>query len=136
MYHYKIHLLFIGYLLCLVACSPNNSNSNDLYEKTIFTDDASKPKIKEGDVVTFYYCLKNGSTVIMSSDQVLEAAVITIPNDTLMDNFQRPLTWLGLGDSCIVHINMEDASNELATYKEHFVAGDKATFIYKVLKIN
>lgn len=136
MQNYQIFLFLIGWALCLTACSSDQMNYDALYEKTIFTNDTTQQKIKEGDQVTFYYCLKNGSTIIMSSDQAIEPAVVTIPNDSLLDKFQRPLTWLGLGDSCIVHIDIKHIDNELATYKEHFTAGDKATFIYKVLKID
>lgn len=135
MINYCAIFLLMSFLLSFYACSPNTTEEA-LYEKRIFTDNPTQPKIKEGDQVTIYYCLKNGNQIIMSSDQALEPAVITIPNDQALDKFLRPLTWLGLGDSCIVHINVEDALDELQTYQEHFKTGDKATFIYKVLKID
>ncbi|BDS13616.1 hypothetical protein [Aureispira anguillae] len=139
MISYNTISFFIVFLCCtLLGCSPNNSTATAeaLYEKTIFTDNPSQPKIKEGDQVSIYYCLKNGTKIITSSAHALEPTIITIPNDDALDKFQRPLTWLGLGDSCIVHINVEDAAEELESYKEHFKSGEKATFIYKVLKID
>ena len=61
------------YLYCLVfvsliACTGNHAGSDEeLYEKTVITDDKNKPKIKAGDKVTLYYCLKNGEKVIINS---------------------------------------------------------------------
>lgn len=124
-------------LVLITSCATKQSKTIDeLYEKTIFTDDSAKPKIKTGDQVTIYYCLKNKDKIIASSDNALEPSVITIPPNKSLDKFQYPLTWLGLGDSCVASIAVADATLELSAYKEHFKAGDKATFIYKVLKIN
>jgi hypothetical protein len=135
----KNSFLFLAGLLLfvLVACTSNGKEKTDeaLYEKNIFTDDANKAKVKSGDRVTFYYCLKNGEKVIMSSDLVVEQTVLTILAAESLNKFERPLLWLGLGDSCVVYINSADAVTELSAYKEHFKTGDKATFIYKVLKI-
>lgn len=124
-------------LLIIISCTSNRPKTIDeLYEKVIFTDDASKPKIKSGDQVTIYYALKNKDKTIVSSEDAIEPSIITIPPSESLDKFQRPLTWLGLGDSCVVTIDATDAHSELSAYREHFKAGDKATFIYKVLKIN
>ncbi|WMX14171.1 MULTISPECIES: hypothetical protein [unclassified Aureispira] len=129
--------LFLFVLLFIISCSPKPTQTLDeLYEKTIFTTDTSKTKVKTGDKVTIYYCLKNKDKVIASSDDAIEPSVITIPPNESLDKFQYPLTWLGLGDSCVATIDAADAKLELSAYKEHFNAGDKATFIYKVLKIN
>lgn len=124
-------------LVIITSCTTDKAKTIDeLYEKVIFTDDDSKPKIKTGDQVSIYYCLKNKDKIIASSDNAIEPSIITIPPLKSLDKFQYPLTWLGLGDSCVTSIAVADASLELSAYKEHFKAGDKATFIYKVLKIN
>lgn len=124
-------------LVFITSCATEQAKTIDqLYEKTIFTDDSSKPKIKPGDQVTIYYCLKNKDKIIASSANALEPSIITIPPSKSLDKFQYPLTWLGLGDSCVAKIAAANASLELSAYKEHFKAGDEAIFIYKVLKIN
>jgi hypothetical protein len=124
-------------LVFITSCATERTKTIDeLYEKVIFTDDSSKSKIKTGDQVTIYYCLKNKDKLIASSENAIEPSVITIPPSKSLDKFQYPLTWLGLGDSCIASISAADATLELSAYKEHFKAGDKATFIYKILKIN
>ena len=124
-------------LVFITSCAPERAKTiEELYEKVIFTDDSSKTKIKTGDQVTIYYCLKNRDELIVSSVNAVEPSVITIPPRKSLDKFQYPLTWLGLGDSCVASIYAVDAAPELSAYKEHFKAGDKATFIYKVLKIN
>jgi len=128
---------FVLILVLITSCTTKHTKTiDDLYEKVIFTDDSSKPKIKPGDQVTIYYCLKNKNKVIASSANAIEPSTITIPPSQSLDKFQYPLTWLGLGDSCVASIYAADATLELSAYKEHFKAGDKATFIYKVLKIN
>lgn len=128
---------FIGILVLITSCTSERTKTVDeLYEKVIFTDDSSKTKVKTGDKVTIYYCLKNKNQVIASSDNAIEPSVITMPPNESLDKFQYPLTWLGLGDSCVASIDAADARLELSAYKEHFKAGDKATFIYKILKIN
>lgn len=128
---------FVCILVFITSCATEQPKTVDeLYEKVIFTDDPSKTKIKTGDQVTIYYCLKNKDKIIASSANALEPSIITIPPNKSLDKFQHPLTWLGLGDSCVASIYATDASLELSAYKEHFKAGDKATFIYKILKIN
>jgi hypothetical protein len=132
----KLHFL-VWILVLITSCATEDTKTIDeLYEKVIFTDDSSKPKIKTGDQVTIYYCLKNKDEIIASSANAVEPSIITIPPSKSLDKFQYPLTWLGLGDSCVTSIYAADATLELSAYKEHFKAGDKATFIYKVLKIN
>lgn len=124
-------------LVLMTSCTTERSKTmEELYDKVIFTDDASKDKIKTGDQVTIYYCLKNKDKIIASSENAIEPSIITIPPNKSLDKFQYPLTWLGLGDSCVVSIDAAEATLELSAYKEHFKAGDKATFIYKVMKIN
>jgi hypothetical protein len=129
--------LLISLFVLTTSCTTERTRTTEeLYDKVIVTDDSSKTKIKTGDQVTIYYCLKNKDKVIASSDNAIEPSVITIPPNESLDKFQYPLTWLGLGDSCVATIDAADATLELSAYKEHFKAKDKATFIYKVLKIN
>ena len=71
----------------------------------------------------------------MSSDLATESSIVVIPEIDQLSKFERPLMWLGAGDSCIAHIYADEAVAELLSYKEHFKTGDKATFIYKILKI-
>ena len=127
------------FVFCIIffnSCDDSQKTESVLYDKFIFTDDKNKPKIKPGDKVTIYYCLKNGDDVIMSSDMSEQDAVITIPSVDELSKFERPLLWLGLGDSCVVHIDADNAVADLLSYSEDFNKGDKATFIYKVLKID
>ena len=134
---FKKPYFFVWILVFITSCTTERTRTIDeLYEKVIFTDDTSKTKIKTGDQVTIYYCLKNKDQLIASSANAIEPSVITIPPSKSLDKFQYPLTWLGLGDSCVASIAVADATLELSAYKEHFKAGDKATFIYKILKIN
>jgi len=127
---------FVSILVLISSCTTEPKTIDELYEKVIFTDDSSKPKIKTGDRVTIYYCLKNKDNIIASSTNALEPSTLTLPPNESLDKFLYPLTWLGLGDSCVTSIYAADATLELSAYKEHFKAGDKATFIYKILKIN
>ncbi len=132
-----ILLLGLSFLV-LICCTTEHKDKTDeeLYtKKIIFSDDEHKTKIKLGDNVTFYYCLKNGDKVVMSSDQVVEPTTVTIPKDRALNKFEKPLLWLGLGDSCVVELNADEAVTELSAYQQDFNDGDKATFIYKVLKI-
>lgn len=133
----NLRLLFIFITLFVVACSSDSTSKTDaeLYEKNIFSEQANQTKIQEGDKVTLYYCLKNGEEVLASSDQTLEPTIITIPPKDSLSKFERPLMWLGLGDSCVVKIDANEAAVELLSFQEKFKKGDKATFIYKVLKI-
>lgn len=131
-------VFFCLIVILFTACwsSPTaNKTDEELYEKTITTDNPNKTKIKPGNKVTLYYCLKNGDKVVMSSDQAIEPSVITIPNIDSLSKFERPLLWLGIGDSCVATIDASEAVAELSSYQEHFKKGDKATFIYKILKI-
>ena len=124
-------------LICffVVSCEKRVKTDEELYSRAIFTDDEHKTKIKAGDKVTISYWLKNGDKLIMSSDMSTEPAVVLIPEKDELSKFERPLMWLGVGDSCIAHIYADEAVADLLSYKEHFKKGDKATFIYKVLKI-
>jgi hypothetical protein len=136
MYKSLISSVFVFCIIFFNSCDDIPKTDEQLYDKFIFTEDKNKPKIKPGDKVTVYYCLKNGDKVIMSSDMSDQDAVITIPSVNELSKFERPLLWLGLGDSCVVHIDADNAVAELLSYSEHFNKGDKATFIYKVLKID
>lgn len=133
-YYWIFYSIVIFWVLSCNSTAPQTDD--ELYDKTIISSNPDQPKIKSGDRVTFFYCLKNGDEVIASSDQSTEATVITIPKEEDLSKFERPLLWLGLGDSCVVHIKAQDATAELLSYKEHFKDGDQATFIYKIIKIN
>ncbi|MCH2021731.1 MAG: hypothetical protein MK207_04550 [Saprospiraceae bacterium] len=124
-------------LICILifSCQKKVKTDEELYSRTIFTDDAHKTKIQSGDTVTIRYWLKNGDKVIMSSDMSTQPTILHIPEKEQLSKFERPLMWLGLGDSCIAQINADEAVAELLSYRENFKTGDKATFVYKVLKI-
>jgi len=107
-----------------------------IYQKQIFTDHPNQDKIKVGDVVTFRYYLKNGNQLIAGSILTTSVSTLTIPPIEQMNKFERPLLWLGLGDSSIVHVAVSNLDTELDAYKEHFDASDQATFIYKILDID
>lgn len=131
-------VFFCLIIVLFTACGSSPSTpltDEELYEKNITTDNPNKTKIKPGNKVTLYYCLKNGDKVVMSSDQAMEPSVITVPAIESLSKFERPLLWLGLGDSCVATIDADNAVAELSSYQEHFKKGDKATFIYKILKI-
>lgn len=107
-----------------------------MYQKQIFSDNPSQQKIQAGDIVTFHYYLKNGDQLIASSRLTSTATTLTIPPKEQMNKFERPLLWLGLGDSCVVNISANNIGTELEAYKKHFNTNDQATFIYKIVDID
>lgn len=135
------HAWWISILISCVfyqACQPTFEGEQvGIYTRQIFTNDSSKTKVQAGDLVHLYYCLKNGNTIVASSDMALEPAQIVIEqaNPKALTTFERPLLWLGEGDSCIVHFPASKAPVSLNTYQDAFEANDYATIIYKVLKI-
>ena len=136
MYKFLFYAVFVFCIIFCSSCTEIPDTGEQLYDKFIFTEDKNKPKIEEGDKVTFYYCLKNGKDVIISSEMAGQDAVITIQPLNDLSKFERPLLWLGLGDSCVVHINADEAVAELLAWSDHFKKGDRATFIYKILNID
>ena len=60
MYKSLVSSIFVSFLIFLHSCGDPQKTDEQLYDKFIFTDNKNKAKVKSGDKVTFYYCLKKG----------------------------------------------------------------------------
>lgn len=123
-------------MICLCfACQQKDSKRSNYEQWVVFSDENAAPKIQTGDLVHFHYWMLKDTQLLMSSEMSGGPAIFRVPAVEQLNQFERPLLWLAVGDSCMVQIKASDARAELQSWHHSFESNDRATFIYKVLKI-
>ena len=130
-----IRFIFFFFILVLIVGASCNTEESPYEKVQIFPVDPTAEILKEGQTVHFHYWMLKDTQLLMSSEMSGGPTVLKVNNVAQLNHFERPLLWLRTADSCIVEIHASNARAELQSWSTSFGPNDKATFIYKVLKI-
>lgn len=133
----KSSIIYVNLVLIYLcsACHQKDNKRSNYEHLLVFSEDSTAAKVQVGDLVHFHYWMLNDTQLLMSSEMSGGPASLRVSAIEQLNQFERPLLWMAVGDSCIVHIKASQARAELQSWHRSFEPNDRATFIYKVLKI-